>query len=241
MSSNISREDILRELELLPAWRLRNPSASMDAQTQHPEPAAITPVPVVIAPLIEPIEKAQLPQGDELSKEIALPVMREPLTPINPVFGMGDPAAEWLFVGEASGPEENLHSEPFIGQAGKLLDNMLAAMQLRRGQNVFMAHILKSEPPINRDPDSYAVLQCEPYLKDQIALVKPKMIVALGQYAAQCLLQSNAPIADLRGQVHQYQDVPVIATFHPADLLERPEDKAKAWSDLCFALKTIRS
>jgi DNA polymerase len=228
MSANISREDILRELELLPAWRPReplpkvNPVSQLLAETSEPVPAA-TPETLAVPNSIQPLEP------DELPAEITLPVMEDAEIRINTVFGMGDPNAEWLFVGESSGTEESLHSEPFIGQAGKLLDNMLAAMQLRRGQNVFMAHVLNE-----------AVLQCEPHLKEQVALVKPKLIVALGQFAAQCLLQSNAPMADLRGRVHQYHDVPVIVTFHPADLLQRPEDKPRAWDDLCFAKQTMQ-
>ncbi len=219
----ISRDDILRELELLPAWRLRNPPATVDVQAQAAE-AAIIPRPAI------PAESAQPAKADELPAEIALPLMELDETPTNKISAAGDPNAEWLFVGEAFGTEEELRKAPFTGQAGMLLDNILAAMQLRRGQNVFMASVLNSQPPENRDS-----------LKQQVDTVKPKLIVALGQFAAQSLLQSDALLADLRGRLHQYQEVPVVVTYHPEDLLQRPEDKAKTWDDLCFAIKTMRA
>jgi DNA polymerase len=145
-----------------------------------------------------------------------------------------------MFVGEAPGEVEDKRGEPFVGEAGKLLDNMLMAMQLSRGSNVFISNVLKCRPPENRDPLAEEVKQCDPYLKQQVALIKPKVIIALGEFAAQSLLQSDAPIASLRGQVHRYNDVPVIVTFHPADLLRKPEDKPKAWDDLCLAKQTMQ-
>lgn len=151
------------------------------------------------------------------------------------VFGVGDPQAEWLFIGEAPGAEEDRLGEPFVGQAGKLLDAMLAAIGLARGKNVYIANILKSRPPSNRDPRPEEVAACLPYLERQIDLIRPKIIVALGRFAAQGLLITDASISKLRGRQHDYRGVPLIVTYHPAYLLRNPPDKAKAWEDLCFA------
>ncbi|WP_338861244.1 uracil-DNA glycosylase [Mycetohabitans rhizoxinica] len=153
----------------------------------------------------------------------------------NTVFGVGDETADWMLVGEAPGENEDKQGEPFVGQAGKLLDNMLRALQMRRGDNVYIANVLKCRPPGNRNPQPDEVMRCEPYLKRQVALVKPNVIVALGRFAAQSLLKTDASIASLRGRVHEYEGVPVIVTYHPAYLLRSLHDKHKAWSDLCLA------
>ncbi len=157
------------------------------------------------------------------------------------VFGVGDPNADWLIVGEAPGAEEDRKGEPFVGQAGKLLDNMLAAIQLKRGNNVYIANVLKCRPPENRDPHGEEVTQCDPYLKRQVELIQPKIIIALGKFAAQSLLNTDATIASLRGSLHEYNGVPVIVTYHPAYLLRNLPDKAKAWEDLCYARQTMKS
>ncbi|CAG9180777.1 uracil-DNA glycosylase [Cupriavidus pampae] len=151
------------------------------------------------------------------------------------VFGVGDRAAEWMLVGEAPGQNEDLQGEPFVGQAGKLLDNMLGALNLARGRNVFIANVLKCRPPENRDPAPDEVAQCEPYLRQQIALLRPKVIVVLGRFAAQSLLRTTTPIGKLRGTVHEYEGIPVVVTYHPAYLLRTLSDKARAWEDLCLA------
>ncbi|MFJ5382277.1 uracil-DNA glycosylase family protein, partial [Cupriavidus sp. CER94] len=156
-------------------------------------------------------------------------------TRTNTVFGVGDPQAEWMLVGEAPGENEDLQGEPFVGQAGKLLDNMLGALGLARGRNVYIANVLKCRPPGNRNPEPEEVAQCEPYLKRQIALIKPKVIVVLGRFAAQSLLRSTTPIGKLRGTVHTYEGIPVVVTYHPAYLLRTLTDKARAWEDLCLA------
>jgi uracil-DNA glycosylase len=155
------------------------------------------------------------------------------------VFGVGDENADWLFVGEGPGAEEDQRGEPFVGQAGRLLDNMLAAIDLKRGENVYIANIVKCRPPGNRNPEASEAAQCEPYLARQIELIQPKLIVALGKVAAANLLATDAPIGALRGKVHQYRDIPLIATYHPAYLLRSLADKAKAWADLCFARRTV--
>jgi DNA polymerase len=168
----------------------------------------------------------------------------------NTVFGVGDRRARWLVVGEAPGEHEDLQGEPFVGQAGQLLDNMLKAIGLERAANgdqgVFIANVLKCRPPANRNPQPQEVLKCEPYLRRQVELLQPQIILALGRFAAQSLLQATVPdvaalpLGKLRGQVHQYQGVPVIVSYHPAYLLRTPQDKAKAWADLCLALDAVR-
>ena len=158
----------------------------------------------------------------------------------NSVFGVGDRNADWMLIGEAPGENEDKLGEPFVGQAGKLLDSMLHAVALSREDNVFIANVIKCRPPGNRNPELDEVARCEPYLKRQVELVKPKLIVALGRFAAQSLLKTEASIASLRGRVHDYQGVPVIVTYHPAYLLRSLPDKAKAWADLCLAQATYR-
>ncbi|SAL53535.1 uracil-DNA glycosylase [Caballeronia humi] len=158
----------------------------------------------------------------------------------NTVFGVGDREADWMLIGEAPGENEDKLGEPFVGQAGKLLDSMLRAVTLARDSNVYIANVIKCRPPGNRNPEPDEVARCEPYLQRQVALVKPKVIVALGRFAAQSLLKTEASIASLRGRVHQYEGVPVIVTYHPAYLLRSLPDKAKAWADLCLANKTYR-
>jgi DNA polymerase len=155
------------------------------------------------------------------------------------VLGVGDRDADWLLVGEAPGAEEDRLGEPFVGQAGRLLDNMLAAIGLARGENVYIANVLKCRPPGNRNPEPEEVARCTPFLLRQIALIEPKIIVAMGRFAAQTLLGSDATIASLRGRVHRYAGVPLVVTYHPAYLLRNLPDKAKAWSDLLLAGRTV--
>ncbi len=155
------------------------------------------------------------------------------------VPGVGDIHAEWMFIGEAPGANEDRQGEPFVGDAGKLLDAILAAIGLARGKNVYIANVLKSRPPGNRDPKPEEVEACLPYLERQIDLIKPKLIVALGRFAAQSLLVTNTPIGKLRGTVHQYHGVPLIVTYHPAYLLRNSLDKAKVWEDLVLARDTM--
>jgi DNA polymerase len=159
------------------------------------------------------------------------------------VFGVGDEQADWMIVGEAPGENEDLQGEPFVGAAGQLLDNMLKAVgRSRTGQGTqgaYIANVLKCRPPANRNPQPDEVAQCEPYLARQVALVKPKVIVAMGRFAVQALLKTNEPIGRLRGQVHHYEGVPVIVSYHPAYLLRTPTDKGKAWADLCLAMAQL--
>jgi len=155
------------------------------------------------------------------------------------VFGVGDEAASWLFVGEGPGADEDAQGEPFVGQAGKLLDSMLAAVKLKRGEDVYIGNVVKCRPPGNRNPEPAEALACEPYLQRQIELIRPRLIVALGKVAVQYLLATDASIASLRGKLHHYRGIPLIVTYHPAYLLRNLPDKAKAWADLCFAVRAM--
>lgn len=155
------------------------------------------------------------------------------------VFGVGDEAADWLFVGEAPGADEDRLGEPFVGQAGRLLDNMLAAIDLARGTNVYIANVVKCRPPGNRNPEQSEATACRPFLERQVELIRPRLIVALGKVAATNLLGRDAPIGSLRGKVHDYRGVPLIVTYHPSYLLRTPTEKARSWEDLCFARDTM--
>ena len=152
------------------------------------------------------------------------------------VFGAGNPRGSWLFVGEAPGAEEDRRGEAFVGRAGQLLDNMLRAMGLSREKDVYIANILKCRPPNNRDPLGPEVQACMPYLQRQIDLLQTRVIVALGRFAAQGLLQVDTPLSQLRGTTQHYQGIPLIVTYHPAYLLRNPIDKRKVWEDLKRAL-----
>jgi uracil-DNA glycosylase family 4 len=164
------------------------------------------------------------------------------------VFGVGERSAHWMLVGEAPGAEEDARGEPFVGQAGRLLDNMLAAVGLARtgapAHSVFIANVLKCRPPGNRNPEPTEVAACEPFLLRQVALVQPRVIVVMGRFAAHSLLKSDATIASLRGREHAIdvagRRVPVVVTYHPAYLLRNLADKAKSWADLCLARDIYR-
>ncbi|HEX5687750.1 MAG TPA: uracil-DNA glycosylase [Ideonella sp.] len=160
------------------------------------------------------------------------------------VFGVGNPSAHWMIVGEAPGEQEDLRGEPFVGPAGQLLDAMLKALGLTRSeappqQQVFIANTLKCRPPRNRNPEPSELARCEPFLRRQLALVQPKVILAMGRFAVQSLLRSDDAIGRLRGRVHRYEGVPLVVTYHPAYLLRQPADKAKAWEDLCLAASLL--
>ncbi len=222
---SLGREDMLRELELLPVWRLRE---------QPAEP--VEPVPVTtMTSSITTMGWTELKQTVTGCTACNLAQTRT-----QTVFGVGDENADWLFIGEAPGAEEDRRGEPFVGAAGQLLDNMLAAIRLKRSDNVYIANVLKCRPPQNRDPHGEEVTQCDPFLKRQVELIRPKLIVAMGRFAAQSVLNTDAPIGTLRGKLHDYHGVPVIVTYHPAYLLRNLPDKAKAWEDLCFARATMQ-
>ncbi len=160
------------------------------------------------------------------------------------VFGVGHERAHWLVVGEAPGEQEDRQGEPFVGKSGQLLDNMLRAINLTRDvaepeRQVYIANSVKCRPPFNRNPEPGELTQCEPFLVRQIQLLQPRIILAMGRFAVQSLLRSNEPIGRLRGRVHRYEGVPLVVTYHPAYLLRNPEDKSRAWDDLCLAREAM--
>ena len=179
---------------------------------------------------------------DEIAAEVAACV-KCPLSACRTrtVFGVGDRNAHWLIVGEAPGADEDRQGEPFVGRAGQLLNSMLRGIGLEREQ-VFIANVLKCRPPNNRDPQPAEVEQCMPYLERQVALLKPRIMLAVGRIAAQNLLATDTPIGKLRGKVHAFgaAGTPLVVTYHPAYLLRSPTEKRKAWEDLKFARSVYR-
>ncbi len=155
------------------------------------------------------------------------------------VPGTGDRHADWMFIGEAPGEQEDLKGEPFVGRAGKLLDEMIRALGYRREQ-VYITNIVKCRPPGNRDPRPEEAAACAPYLQRQIALVEPEIILAVGRIAAQNLLKTSAPLSRLRGRVHDYEGIPLVVWYHPAYLLRNPPAKRQAYEDLKLAWRVYR-
>ena len=212
----------LREMGLTPVWRSRSsvPDAEMPVVTREG----------VIATL----------EWDALIADIggctACGLCR---TRKKTVPGVGAGTSQWMFVGEGPGAEEDALGEPFVGQAGRLLDNMLKAIGLHRSKDAYIANVVKCRPPGNRDPEPMEVAACSPYLARQVELLQPKLIVALGKFAALTLLDTDATVSSLRGRVHDYRGVPLIVTYHPAYLLRNLTDKVRAWEDLLFARRTF--
>lgn len=246
---------------LSPVWRLRATEHAGESAGERVAPgidaparaSAVSPVSAeIIGADRVPVEVPVTPEpGDRAARILNMdwPQLKAAVsacqscalckTRTHTVFGVGDEQADWLLVGEAPGAEEDARGEPFVGQAGRLLDNMLASIELKRGVNVYIANVLKCRPPENRNPESPEVVQCSPYLQRQIELIRPKLIIAMGRFAAQALLETGATIGSLRGKLHRYRGVPVIVSYHPAYLLRSLPEKAKAWEDLCFARRTM--
>lgn len=202
----------------------------------HKDTALETPV---AAPAVEPAPEDSTAVWRELEERVACCTHCELYkSRTRPVFGVGNRRAELMLIGEAPGAEEDRQGEPFVGRAGKLLNAMLEAVGFRR-EDVYITNILKSRPPKNRDPKPEEVDACEPYLKKQIELVNPRLILALGRVAAQNLLKVDTPIGRMRGKCYEYPQprVPVVVTYHPAYLLRSPAEKRKSWRDLRFAME----
>ena len=237
----------MKELGLSPVWVRRHgsiPAGSVEAgavagklaaATESAAPSTGSAPAADRAAQIHALDWAQLKSSASACTACVLHESRK-----QAVLGVGDEKADWLFVGEGPGAEEDERGEPFVGQAGKLLDNMLTAITLQRGNNVYIANVVKCRPPGNRTPDPAEAQACEPYLARQIELIRPRLIVALGKVAAQNLLGIEATLASLRGRVHQYHSTPLIVTYHPAYLLRNLVDKSKSWEDLCFAVETMK-
>jgi DNA polymerase len=242
-----SRRDlILEEIGLTPVWRLREVNALGGGEDVAAEPRASS-----RESRITNHESRPAAGGDRRAEIMGLDwaVLKGRVASCTDcalhqnrnktVFGVGDENADWLFVGEGPGADEDAQGEPFVGQAGRLLDNMLVAINLSRRANVYIANVVKCRPPSNRNPAPEEALACEPYLQRQIELIQPKLIVALGRVAVQNLLATDASISSLRGRIHQYRGIALIVTYHPAYLLRSLPDKAKAWADLCFAVRVM--
>jgi len=254
------REAVLRELNLYPLWVRKNqhdpvveeqagaavgqpvPGLSPAARAEPveiSEPAAVSPVHALTDPAGTG-PAVPLPDWTGLKQQVrgcTACKLRAGCT--QTVFGVGDEQADWLFVGEGPGADEDALGEPFVGQAGKLLDNMLMAIKLKRGSKVYIANIVKCRPPGNRAPEADEIAACLPYLQRQIELIRPKIIVALGKVASNALLGKDATLASLRGTRHDYRGIPLVITYHPAYLLRSPSEKAKAWQDLRMAVSVM--
>lgn len=267
-------EAILRELNLYPLWQRRNAPAVTEqpvatapvnsqaenkAENKQPSNSLLESAPCMIEEPVHHTSPSAIPANSlasldwpELKKKVhdcTACGLRAGCT--QTVFGTGDEKAEWLFVGEGPGADEDALGEPFVGQAGQLLDNMLLAINLRRGKNVYIANVVKCRPPGNRTPTMEEISHCLPYLQRQITLIQPKLIVALGKTAAMALLyeagaacpsekqEHEVTLSSLRGTQHHYQGIPLIVTYHPAYLLRRPLEKSKAWQDLCLAIRAM--
>jgi DNA polymerase len=263
-----ARDELLQEMGLSPIWRVRSvraaepaaASQSLSSPPPQPEPQPASPpspgnAPAVVdtgasvmrtgagepepAPAVARARAIAMLDWDPLIAHIAeCTACTLCRTRRNTVPGVGSRSAGWMFVGEAPGADEDAQGEPFVGQGGKLLDNMLKAIGLDRRSGVYIANVLKCRPPNNRNPEPGEVAACSPYLERQLEMIRPRLIVALGRFAAMTLLDTDASIASLRGRVHQYRGVPLIVTYHPAYLLRTLPEKAKAWEDLVFAKAT---
>ena len=232
------RESILREMGLAPLWRQRRRAAQDELREMSPAAPspdlAATPAQDARAQRIAGMGWDDLKAAVASCRDCRLCERRK-----QAVLGVGDPEADWLFVGEGPGAEEDERGEPFVGQAGKLLDAMLAAIDLKRGRKVYIGNVVKCRPPGNRTPATEETAACFPYLQRQIDLIRPKLIVALGKPAAETLLGVEVKVGAARGRLFDYRGIPLIVTYHPAYLLRNLTDKAKSWEDLCFARKTM--
>jgi len=251
---SLSREQMLVEMGISPIWVLREseppvaePVAAPLAVAAAEQPASAPPLPQPVA--AQPAAPAAAPgmadidalDWPELAKRVAAcqacPLCQQRK---QAVFGVGDLHPDWLFIGEGPGADEDAQGEPFVGQAGKLLDNMLAALDIARGNKVYIGNAVKCRPPGNRTPEASELAACRPYLERQIALLKPKIIVLLGKVAVHSVLNDDKSLASLRGKRFEYAGIPVVVTYHPAYLLRNLPDKAKAWEDLLFARRVLR-
>jgi DNA polymerase len=235
------RASLWQALSLGPEWLLR--SSKAEASSARPAESVVAAVPAVSG--VAPASAVGTMGWPELEAAVAgCTACGLCKSRTQTVFGVGSRTAQWMIVGEAPGAEEDARGEPFVGQAGRLLDNMLAAVGRSRSLDashaVFIANVLKCRPPGNRNPQADEVAACERYLLRQIELVRPRLVLVMGRFAAQSLLHTDAPISALRGRAHRLRvgghEMPAIVTYHPAYLLRNLADKAKAWTDLCFAL-----
>ncbi|NTV71880.1 MAG: uracil-DNA glycosylase [Azonexaceae bacterium] len=266
---SLSREQMLVEMGITPIWVLRDsePSAPAVDAPEAQVPEAQVPV---VAPADETRPMAREKESPVAAPEnapVSRPALAtlQPMAPVDTlnwpelarqvaecracalceerkqaVLGVGELNPDWLFIGEGPGAEEDVKGEPFVGQAGKLLDAMLASLDIARGNRVYIANAVKCRPPGNRTPEAAEMAACWPYLERQIALLKPKIIVLLGKAAVHAVLHDDKSLASLRGKRYEYAGIPLVVTYHPAYLLRNLPDKAKAWEDLLFARRLLR-
>lgn len=247
----LTREQMLHEMGFSPIWVLREPEAAKDAPSglAVPEPVC-APVPdqrLQVEPASPPVAEPAVARMSPA--ELDWPALARQVAECRAcalcqqrkqaVLGVGDRNPDWLFVGEGPGAEEDVQGEPFVGQAGKLLDNMLAALGIARGNKVYIGNAVKCRPPGNRTPEAAEMATCRPYLERQIALLKPKIIVLLGKAAVFSVLNEDKTLSSMRGQRFEYAGIPVVVTYHPAYLLRNLPDKAKAWEDLLLARRLL--
>ncbi len=233
--------------DAIPAHVLETPPPFDEAVPpfdEEPPPFPVSEAPVPDAPVSDKTEQPQpiILDWDALEQRVKSCTLCElHQTRTQAVFGVGNREADWLIIGEAPGADEDRMGEPFVGRAGKLLDQMLFAIGLNRQSTAYIANILKCRPPNNRDPKPEEAACCESYLKNQIALIKPKVILAVGRIAAQNLMKTEERIGAMRGKVYTYADtgIPVVVTYHPAYLLRSPLEKRKAWQDLLLAKQVM--
>jgi len=254
---SLSREQMLVEMGITPIWVLRDsepsaPAVEVREEAVVAEPEARSPAPVqtpAVVPEPAPVARqapAAAPRPDTLGwPELTRQVAECRACPLceqrkQAVLGVGDLNPDWLFIGEGPGAEEDVKGEPFVGQAGKLLDAMLASLDIARGNRVYIANAVKCRPPGNRTPEAAEMAACWPYLERQITLLKPKIIVLLGKAAVHAVLHEDKSLASLRGKRYEYAGIPLVVTYHPAYLLRNLPDKAKAWEDLLFARRLLR-
>ena len=218
-------------VRLEPVWRSRAEAGHVEAQPEQPqvradsEPEAAVPAPIFSSPEAA-LRAVRIDLGEDCRRCKLHTLGRRQI-----VFGVGNPQADLMFVGEAPGADEDIQGEPFVGKAGQLLTKIIEAIDLKR-EDVYIANVIKCRPPGNRNPEPDEVEQCEPFLFRQIDIVKPKVIVALGKFAAQCLLRTDAPITRIRGREFSYRGAVLIPTFHPAYLLRNPSSKREVWEDM---------
>ena len=232
-----TRKEILYELGLVPTWKLRSESTDIESEISELNPDQEERCKYKSTKALNgSLETSWAMLKGEISncQRCALSQTRAKV-----VEGVGDQQASWMFIGEGPGAEEDAIGEPFVGRAGKLLDNMLLAMGLRRDENVYITNVVKCRPPKNRNPEQMEVEACADFLDRQIELLKPKVIVALGRFAADRLVGKMDTLSAYRGPSHTYLGIPVIVTYHPAYLLRNQLDKSKAWGDLCLALDVM--
>jgi DNA polymerase len=262
----LNQDQILAEMGLAPRWVVRDSPPVARRENEPAAPAA--PIEATLAEIVD-TPQSDLMREDPVAMQQVGAFVAEGVQDVTQmdwqelrqnimgcracglcaerkqaVPGVGDENADWLFIGEGPGAEEDARGEPFVGQAGKLLDAMLAAIDLVRGEDVYIANAVKCRPPGNRTPEASEMAACGPYLKRQIALIRPRLIVLLGRVAVQAVLGEESSLASLRGKRLAYRDgdvsIPVLVTYHPAYLLRNLPDKAKAWEDLCLARNVMR-